>query len=189
MHSKGLSLQTKQDLTSKEVFGLLAPALSMLEPKNLTLTVLYQFLLPLDELKYDEARTIALRQLSGGVFGSLGGYDLAVLLDGKKPGLKWQCEFGIVSAEEVEDRLKREVGFFSAEPGFYGTADVVPPVAFFADSRWETSDRPYHPEVEGSISETLHEVHLESQRVIGELFTSMCGDRNPGALAAGGDSI
>lgn len=185
LHANGLLIQTGADLLSDNVFDLVRLALAAVEPREIELSVFYQFVLPLELASYDDARKEALARLWAGSFTSLGGYDFALLVDGRRPGVTWHCEFGIVSEEEIGFRLKRMVGHFVEYHGFSGDLpEELPSVAFFADSRWHVPEREFQGDVD-SLAEIVRSVRQEADQIIGDIHARLCIGKEGQTMAEG----
>ncbi len=185
LHANGFVLQTKGDLLDDTVFDLARLALAAVQPEQTNISVLYQFLVPLPDVSYDDARKKALARLWAGMFSALGGYDFALLVDGRSPGLVWHCEFGVVSESEVPERVSRVAGHFTQYHGFADALpDDLPPVAFFADSRWVVA-RKFQEAVHTDIVATIQTVRREAGQLVQDIFTRLLGDREERTMAGG----
>ena len=101
------------------------------------LTCNVQHLIPI-AADYDEARTSA---ISGWLRPTpIQMTDIAILVDGvdDETGYGFQCEYGIISAEESVDRLARQVGRLTNSSDLPLDPDIagLPDVAAFLDWHW-----------------------------------------------------
>lgn len=124
---------------SGEISELMRLMFASVVPPHYEYSLLYQYLVPISDHSYDEARQLALAQMSRDFFEGLGVVDFAMLLDGSHSGSEWNCEFGVVSEEEIDSRLRREVGrvrYFGGSPWIPSDLPTNIDVAFFADFVW-----------------------------------------------------
>jgi hypothetical protein len=140
-------------------------------PRVAKLSVSLQYVAPLSQ-DYDEARVESSQAFLG--LGepsdlrlsdsALRIWDWAVLLEGEndRDEASFQMEFGIVDAEELPERLAREVGQIELE-GSHPDADhweneKLPEVALFADCEWTGKMPERLPPFDGIMSLWSHAI-------------------------------
>lgn len=163
MRDTGVLLSSRRSLTSDEVSRIFRLVLGAVAPPEYHFHVAYQYLEPIADRTYDEARTFALNRMS---FGLLGARDCAVVMDGPVSDRPWHVEFGIVSPDEVEVRLRRWVGSSAQNFGtnfstFFEAPPDVAPVSLFADLLWAVPER----DAANSTDDTVHDLSQEIQEL------------------------
>ena len=94
---------------------------------------------------YEEARASVGRELLGSLHKDLRLTDFALLFDGKggegAERLHYQCEFGVVAADDVPKRLSGQVGRLITQPshGSWLNEDI-PGVGLYVGQVWHTSE-------------------------------------------------
>jgi len=162
-------------------------ALEEVRPKTLhRMWIRLAYVVPIDE-EYDAARRACGRAVLGGLAADLALRDFATILDGvtRDDEMSFTCEFGVVSAAEVPDRLARRVGQIAAAHGRSGT-DVVwkafrpPPVALFVDTHFVPAQVYPSPETPSweVLKSWLSAAQDESTRLVDKLRTRvLIGER------------
>src|SRR5690606_34190236 len=137
----------------------------------------FQCVSPLD-MAYDKARRVMAYRWYGEWLSRVEPEDTATLLDGRRldGSARFQVEFGVIQRSELYPRIARHVGRVSAASRPDLLADWeeegVPPVAVFADLRWEPQNL---PPVDGTVEwlDSLRD-NLIADSV--ELMESLMGD-------------
>lgn len=179
----GARIQARGGLRSTAATELLRLAFRAADPSEYLFFLAYQYLVPIIDQSYDEARIGALNQLSGSFLGSLGVYDFAVLIDGRRSNRdEWHCEFGVLSQEEILPRLRREVGqirAFGGPHGFFGDEPSDMPVAFFADVLWHINVPTARAPSDDAVDELCHRIQGladETDVLVSRLHSHICED-------------
>lgn len=173
LHERGITLHARDGLLQDRPTRLLRSAMELIAPPRFHFLLFFQFLVPIPDQSYDEARTTALSHLSGSLLPRLGAEDFGCVVDGTHDGVKWHCEFGIVSADEVGPRMRREVGTtanFGGPPPFFQPPKDTPDVAFFADLMWEAPTRPVEDESAAtSLLRQIEELRVVTEDMISQV--------------------
>ncbi len=174
-------IRARGGLLSSDARQLLQLAFRAAGPSEYLFSLVYQYLIPILDQSYDEARSSALNQLSGGFLGSLGVYDFAFLADGRRSDSdEWHCEFGILSQDEVLPRLRREVGqigTLGGPTGFIGDEPRDMAVAFFADFLWHITvptERVLRADVVDELGERIRELRSETDSLVSRFHSHLC---------------
>jgi hypothetical protein len=174
MTSSSLTLMSTRPLTDEPCVTLVSSLVSTVEPRALSgLLVMLQYIVPLPNVSYDDARRRGLEALGHGMALSAGANDFAILVTGASPGLMWGVEAGVVARGEVRQRILRQRGYFKGQ----GPSSELllarakePQVGFFADSQWTVTSFTA-PRVDGpAIVEQLSVVEEEAERVMTQIF-------------------
>jgi hypothetical protein len=186
LRSTGVSIYALANVGNAEVLSLIGHVLDAVAPASLGhLHGNYWHVVPLDEsADYDERRIDALDRWSGGLLTKAGGQDFAILMDGESAGRTWQCEFGIVTAEEAVERLAGKVG--SRMPRHDVTltvgADSLPPIGILVQSLWHgrfpTRDADHGRWIDG----TINQIDMAAEILVDQLYGFITG-RGEGSLA------
>lgn len=176
MNEDELFVHPRGSLLQDEVLDLMCRALRSASPPSYHFKLTYQFLVPIAGQSYDDARLAALERLSLGTFRAS---DFAVTIEGTELGAQWGCEFGLLSEEEVEPRLRRWVGRSrersGAMPTFVDLPTDIAPVSFFADVGWLVSDRQTRGDYStDDIAETIRELREWTERLVSGLSAQVC---------------
>lgn len=181
MDEDQVSLAPRGPVLGGDTLDILRAVVRCVSPSQFRLTVTRQFLVPIPSNPYDEARRLALDQIA---LGHVGASDFALLIDGTSGKDDWHCEFGIVSQEEVEPRIRRWVGRARSHggevPPFVQLPSEIAPVSFFADFIWHVAQE----EVEDSgpdrivddIARRVTGVGAESVRIVSAISAQLCGE-------------
>lgn len=175
----GATIRSRLPVLSNEVLHLLRLVFAAAAPPNFEYSLLYQYLIPITDKSYDETRRLALARMSHNFFDGLGVVDFAMLLDGSQSGSDWNCEFGIVSQEEIDSRLRREVGrvrYYGGAPWVSGDVSTDIPVAFFADMVWRVHPQTT-PDLEGLVDGLVPQIQTlrdQSDGIVTSIYTSAC---------------
>ncbi len=166
-----LFVHPRGPLLQEEVLDLLRRALRCASPPSYHFQLAYQFLVPIAGQSYDDARLAALDRLSLGAFRAS---DFALMIEGTELGARWGCEFGLLSEEEVEPRLRRWVGGSrersGAMPTFVDLPADIAPVSFFADVGWLVPDRQTRgDDSTDDIAETIRELRERTEWLVSGL--------------------
>lgn len=183
-----VSLYPRGSILGADTLAILGAVLACASPSKYRLTVPFQFLSPIAERTYDEARVSALEKMS---FGDVGASDFALMLDGHIADAEWHCEFGIVSEEEVEPRLRRLVGRseHSPVPTFVPVPAEVPPVSFFADFIWHVAEveTPPNDDRVDAIAARVGTLAEDASAIISKLYQHLCEQPIP-SVSRGSES-
>lgn len=172
---ESLVVFARAGLASDQAAALLRLAFEAVLPSRYHISVFYQYVVPIANTSYSDAKTEALASLSDGILG-LGATDFAFLVDGKRGASAWQCEFGIVSQEEMQPRIRREVGRtgrrFGTVPPFFSDIRLDTPVGFFADMRVGTvnDDSAVAPADGDAIISQIKTLRADSDSVVSDIL-------------------
>ncbi len=185
MEETGLSVYARSSLLNENILPILQSAFECVAPPRYHFSTMFQFLLPIVDKSYDRARTVAIDRLSLTGFGAS---DFSIMLDGNVAGREWHCEFGIVSEEEVEPRIRRLVSgrpSLGKLPSFVELPSEIAPVSFFADLLWLI------PDAEGrgaesvvDIADSVEIARRDGSAIISALYEQLC-EGSPKRLAGG----
>ncbi|OYO03384.1 hypothetical protein [Enemella evansiae] len=114
------------------------------------------------DVSYDKARRAVARNAALGDHASFRSIDTSILLDFSGPGAEMQCELGVVTASELQDRL-RHAGSMSrlktAPQPLLRELDpyVLPDVSVYAGVTWVPDEARYDsvPEMEAKYTEGM----------------------------------
>lgn len=176
MEEGEIALHPRGSLVADETLHVLRSAIRCAAPLEYDCAVTFQFVVPVNDQSYDEARASALARMS---VGALGGSDFSMMLEGKVADDVWHCEFGIVSEPEVELRLRRWVGragqMIGQLPPFVAIPDEVAAVSLFADLVWQV------PTLGGrgadsaqDIAEKVNWLRVEADRIVSLIYERLC---------------
>jgi hypothetical protein len=186
MNDEGVMVHPRGSLRSDEALRLLRSAFRCASPLKYHFSLTYQFVIPIVGHSYDDARYLALDHMS---FGPLGASDFAMLIDGQVADDEWHCEFGIVSEEEVEPRLRRWTGQMGQRSGtlppFIDIPQEVAPVSFFADLVWLVPNRLGRGD--DSVDDVVEKIDSlcgQSKKIVARLHRQVC--EGPLQQVAGG---
>jgi hypothetical protein len=153
MDEDGVYLHPRRSLLHDPALDLLRRAFDCVAPPSYHFTAAFQFLIPIRDRSYDEARAELLARVS---LAPLMARDFAILLDGSLAGDKWTCEFGVIAEPEVESRVRRWVGRMGDQAGvlppYVPIPDEVAPASLFIDISWLV------PEREGRGPESVNDI-------------------------------
>lgn len=185
MEESGLSVYARSSLLNDNILPILQSAFECVSPPRYHFSTMFQFLVPIVDTSYDRARTLAIDRISLTGFGAS---DFSVILDGNVADREWHCEFGIVSEEEVEPRIRRWVSGLPSLgklPSFVELPSAIAPVSFFADLLWII------PDAEGRGAESAVDIadavaiaRRDGGAIISDLYDQLC-EGSPKRLAGG----
>lgn len=168
VESTGLELYGAKSI-DKTFAMTLEGILDCVKPKGRqSVGILLQYLIPLNDVSYDDARFRGLAAIQTTDLRSIGANDFAVIVTGSA----WNLEAGIVQSEELPMRIGRDVGGFSQLKGSRIALNGAgkPPVAFFADISWSFADTPPASGAAEWILGKIPEAVEQSRPVISSVF-------------------
>ncbi len=138
LRPSGMLLMTASELTDPLCVGIISDILATFQPKAFRqLHVMNQYVIPIHK-SYDAARRDGLSAIKEADLQSIGGTDFAYMVTGESPNIHWMVEAGIISKDEIRQRVLRTVGAFEGGPSSEMLLNNVESseVAFFCDSQW-----------------------------------------------------
>lgn len=180
MSEDELALHPRGSLSAGDALTILRSTLRCAMPAEFHCTLAFQFLVPIDDASYGEARLAALERLS---LAPLGASDFAIMADGKVGEDVWHCEFGIVLESEVQHRMQRRVGrtrqFVGETPPFLGVQGDVAPVSLFADLVWQVPDQDASgdasaDDIASDIASKVESLRGEANRLVSAISGQIC---------------
>ena len=179
LRDSGAEMHSRLGLLTNEAIDILRLVFASVSPPKYEFSLLYQFLVPITDEPYEAARLTALNRLSDGFLGDVGVVDFAMLLDGRQADTEWHCEFGIVSDEEVEARLRRQVGRMRGQGGAPWTHPDLPTdisVAFFADFVWHPLERSAQEDGENldGLTQQIQGLGNSAVEIVSALHARLC---------------
>ncbi|MCA1703117.1 MAG: hypothetical protein LC808_07535 [Actinobacteria bacterium] len=168
LEEQGVSVNPKGSLLDDDVLDLLRLAFRCVAPPRYHFTLTLMYLMPIPDKSNDAARRDALSRLS---LGPLAASDFAMLIEGSVSDAKWRCEFGVLSEEEVEPRMRRWVGRIrersSPIPRFVDLPSEVAPASLFVDFACLVPDRSARDEdsVE-DVADQIRSLRVEADGIV-----------------------
>jgi hypothetical protein len=127
---------------------------------------------------YEEGKSRFIESFFDGRSSNIGLDDMAVLVDGQDPEheTSYQVEFGVVSADEIPDRLNRHAGRMEAQESlspYDWSTSGFPAVALFVDSSWELNERANGSDGSVLMKRLLEEAEGRADRLANGLWNSL----------------
>jgi hypothetical protein len=177
MDSKSLKIFSAGPLGGDACASLLRSVLDAVQPKSYrSVGVALQYVVPLADTSYDDARLKGLQTFADTDFQSVGANDFAVIVSGEKPGMRWNVEAGIIEKSEIPGRMLRQAGGFrGVMPGSDVLLESVgdPEVAFFADSYWVIQDSQKDADAATWILDKILMVEEQADLVVPQVFQAI----------------
>jgi hypothetical protein len=176
LHPNGLeALVLVPEADEARVWAAVRLAFERIAPASpIRLEAQFQWLEPVDDLPYEQARHLAAERILG-ADAAIQGRDFALLTSGTiaDVALEFTLEAGVVEAAEIPGRLARETGRVGNRrpeiPPSFWSVDKLPGVALFADSTWKREE-PLDDSTMDGVSAAWEGMHDRAAREIDRIF-------------------